>query len=221
MAFPRPATHRYPTIASRRKLTDRKEPSGDIVDIRKLTLDERRELYDAVFVVALRLTRCPTMADDLTQEAFLRLDTTRPWDPRGRTSLEQHMFGILKSVLSHERASDAARKERERKTEIDRLALSDAGHSTEVLSLDRARREKEQSLATRRVAALRASLAAFDLDLRIVALMSEGVTKRAHLVERTRGSLDDVKTALARIRRNMEDILAAERGEDKEDEGVA
>jgi hypothetical protein len=186
------------------------------VDIRKLTSEERRELYDAVLVVALRLTRSRAIAQDLTQEAFLRLDTTRPWDPRGPISLKQHLFGILKSVLSHERASDAARKELERKTETDRVAFSDAGRSAEVMLLDRARRDREEALAKRRVVALRASLTGFELDLQILDCMSEGVTKRADLVPRTGRSLDEVKTALARIRRHMDNILAAERGEDKE-----
>ena len=179
-------------------------------------MDERRELHELVLLAAVRLTRSRQLAEDLTQEAFLRLATTRPWDPSRPTSLEQHMFGILKSLLSHERASDAARRELERKTEIDRAALSEAGRSAETISLDHARRKKAEDLATTRVAALRAELAGFELDLKILDLMSDGVEKRADLAQRTGRSPDEVKTALARIRRHMERILAAERGEVEE-----
>ena len=143
----------------------------------------------------------------------MRLDTTRPWDKSRLTSLEKHMFGILKSLLSHQRASDAARTKLERETETERAVLSDARRSPEVISLELARREEEEAIAKRRVAALRASLAGFELDLRILDCMSDGVTKRAHLVSRTGKSLDEVKTALARIRRHMDNILAAEGGE--------
>ncbi len=48
--------------------------------------------------------------------------------------------------------------------------------------------------------------------------MLEGVTKRSDLVARTGRSLAEVKTALARIRRHMDAIVAAERGEDEDEE---
>ena len=78
-----------------------KRPNEDTVDIRKLTRDQRRELYDAVLLMAIRLARSRAIAEDLTQQAFLRLDTTRPWDGSRSPSIEQHMFGVLKSLLSH------------------------------------------------------------------------------------------------------------------------
>jgi DNA-directed RNA polymerase specialized sigma24 family protein len=46
--------------------------------------------------------------------------------------------------------------------------------------------------------------------------MTDEVTKRADLAQRTGRSSDEVKTALARIRRHMEGIRAAECGEDEE-----
>jgi DNA-directed RNA polymerase specialized sigma24 family protein len=186
------------------------------VDVRKLTEDERRELREVVLLAAYRATRSISAAADLTQEAFLRLDTTRPWDPSRPTSLEQHMLGIIRSLLSHQRASDAKRREFELQAGTEMAYLSDAGRSAEATRLDRADRVGLEALATKRVAALRVRVAAFELDLRILDLMADDVTKRAELALRTGRSLDEVKTALARIRRHMQSILAAERGEDEE-----
>ena len=199
------------------------------MNIRDLTKDQRRELYEAVLDLAEKLTgpgRRPAsdrdnrerdpVAENLTQEAFLRLDTTRPWDPSHSTTLMQHMFGILKSLLSHEREADKRRVGFERQAASEQEALSDAGRSAEVISLDRVRRERAEALAKTRVAELRVRVAGFELDGLILDLMYEGVTKRADLVRRTGRSLDEVKTSLARIRRHMNAILAAERGKDTE-----
>ncbi len=190
--------------------------TGDIVDVRKLTEDKRRELRELVLLVAYRATRSTSAAADLTQEAFLRLDTTRPWDPSRPTSLEQHMIGIVRSLVSHQRASDTTRREFELQAGTEMAYLSDAGRSTEALWLERAERDGLEARATKRLAALRVRVAAFELDLRILDLMAEDVTKRAELALGTGRSLDEVKTALARIRRHMRSILAAERGEDEE-----
>jgi DNA-directed RNA polymerase specialized sigma24 family protein len=183
------------------------------VDIRQLSKEERRELYERILVAACRLTRSRSAAEDLTQEAFLRLDTTRPWDPSRPTTFERHVFGILKSLLSQERASDPKRRELHRQAGTEQAALSNKGHSPETISLDQAERDGAEALATKRVALLRAKVADFELDLVILDLMSEDVTKRADLVRRTSRSPDQVKTSLARIRRHMDSILAAERGE--------
>jgi hypothetical protein len=115
--------------------------------------------------------------------------------------------------LSHERASDPKRRELHRQAGIERAVLSNESHSPETISLDRAERDGAEALAMKRVALLREKVAEFELDLMILDLMSEDVMKRADLVRRTNGSPDQVKTSLARIRRHMDSILAAERGE--------
>jgi DNA-directed RNA polymerase specialized sigma24 family protein len=186
------------------------------VDVRTLSTQQRRELYEWALATACRITRSRTAAEDLTHEAFSRLDTTRRWDPGGGTTLQQHIYGILRSLVSHERRADSKRREIELQAQIEAAALSDAGRSAEATSLDRADREGSKALATERVAKLRARLAGFPLDLLVLDLMTDDVTKRADLAQRTGRSPDEIKTALARIRRHMESIRAAERGEDEE-----
>jgi DNA-directed RNA polymerase specialized sigma24 family protein len=185
------------------------------VDIRKLDTEQRRDLYAAVLNAARKLASNDANAKDLTQRAFMRLDTASPWSPGGRVGLLQHMYGILKSLRSHDVEADATRREYERRAAEEHAALSDAGRSAETMILDHAERERKEALATQRVAKLRAGLAGRELDLQIIDWMMEDDFERSDLAARS-GRPDEVKTALARIRRHMRAIVAAEGGEDEE-----
>ena len=154
-------------------------------------------------------------ASDLTQRAFVRLDTTSPWTPGGKVGLLQHCFGILKSLRSRDAEKDAKRREYGRRAGEEQAAESDAGRSAEAVTLDHAERERAEALAIQRVAKLRARLVGQELDLQILDWMTEGNTKRSDLVARS-GRPAEVKTALARIRRHMDAIVTAEGGEDEE-----
>jgi DNA-directed RNA polymerase specialized sigma24 family protein len=197
----------------------REEGRGGIVDIRTLDKDQLRDLWVSVFKLARKLIGGNKQAaKDLTQLVFLRVATTSPWSPRGKVGLEDHLFGILRSVRSNEEASNAKRRENERRATEEWAALSEAGRSAEQLVLDHAERERAERLATERVAKLRARIAGYPLDLSIVDHMMNEVTKRSDLVALTGRSPDEVKTALARIRRHMDAIVAAEGGEDEDKE---
>jgi hypothetical protein len=191
------------------------------VDIRTLDKDQLRDLWVSVFKLARKLSGGrKQQAKDLTQLVFLRVATTSPWSPGGKVGLEEHLFGILRSVRSNEAASNARRSENEQGATSEWAALSEARRSAEQMSLDRAERKSAQARAAERVAKLRVRLAGYELDLAIVDHMMNEVTKRADLVALTGRSPDEVKTALARIRRHMDAIVAAEGGEDEEYEEV-
>ena len=192
-----------------------------IVDIRTLGKDHLRDLWVSVFKLARKLTGGRKQAaKDLTQLVFLRVATTSPWSPGGEFSLEEHLFGILRSVRSNEAAANAKRCENERRATEEWVALAEAGRAAEAMLLEQDERDRAQALATERVAKLRVRLVGHELDLAIVDHMMNEVTKRADLVALTGRSPDEVKTALARIRRHMDAIVAAEGGEDEEYEEV-
>ncbi|MGH7269038.1 MAG: hypothetical protein ACREJ3_01295 [Polyangiaceae bacterium] len=185
------------------------------MDLLHLTEEERRLLYEAVLAAARRVAKSGDLAEELTHEAFSRLLTTRDWDPNGPTTLERHMFGIVKSLLWGHRISK--RRERERNFAAEHEVLSDASHSAETMSLDRAARESAETRCVQRVRALRAKLAGRELELRICDLMGDDIKKPAKLVNCTGRSAGEVDAALRRVRRYMSSVLAAERGEDAED----
>jgi DNA-directed RNA polymerase specialized sigma24 family protein len=198
-----------------------------VVDVRTMTPKERYELHELVLAFAERITRSRDAAENLVQEAFLRLMTTRPWDPLGKTTLERHMCGIVKSLLWAERTSK--RPEIERLAVAEHVLLAEGGRSAETMSLDRAEREDKEALGSQRAGKLRAMLKGRKLELLVLDIMQdEGLRKPAELAARTRKSAAAIDVSLRRIRRYMKRIVAAERGEDAgatqdeaEDEEVA
>jgi hypothetical protein len=189
---------------------------GAIMDFGERSKEEKRKLFEFVLAMAYRITKSRTHADEIAQETFLRMLTTRPWDESKQPSIERHLAGIVKSLISHDRASK--RSDYESEAAANDAALSgNAATSTEERSLERARREDEGAVAARRVAAMRIKLVGRDLELEICDLVADDVPmKPAILVERTGRSLDEVNRALERIRRYTKSILAAEGDEDEE-----
>ncbi len=187
------------------------------MDLRNLDKEQQRALYVTVFNAARKIARREADVQELTQQALLRLLKTSP-SILDEKELEQHVYGILRSLRSNAAASTATRREYERRAGEEHAALSDAGRSPEQIILDDTERHQAEELAKERVAKLRVRLAGLELDLQIVDRMLKGVTKRSDLVARTGRSLAEVKTALARIRRHMDATVAAERGEDEDEE---
>jgi hypothetical protein len=189
------------------------------VDLRDLDKDEQRRLYKWVLYRA-HLIALPAEAKDLTQRAFVELQTNRPWSEDRGTTLKSHLRGILKSLRSHGWEKDELRRWYEQEAAREAAAISEDGRSPETYILERATRIDDADAAKRRAEALRVILTklGLTLDLEICDLFAEGV-KRVDLEERTGRSAAEVKTALARIRRHMDGILAAERGKTEESEG--
>jgi len=186
------------------------------MDVREMTVEQRRALYETVLLFASRLTRSEERAEELTQEAFLRLLTTRRWDPKKQPSLERHLFGIVKS-LRWAGGKATIRKYEEEAGHEQALLSGGAAPSAETTSIDHAKREREKSIAAQRAGALRAKLAGHDLELSICDLMADDdVAKRSHLAQRLGRSAGEVDKALRRIRRYMNSIVAADGGEDEE-----
>jgi DNA-directed RNA polymerase specialized sigma24 family protein len=188
---------------------------GGIVDFRDWNKEERRRLYELVLATAYRITKSREKADEITQESFLRLMTTRTWDEGKQPSLERHMLGIVKSLVSHERASKRRDYESRGATELAVISVGAAPSPQERL-LDRAARDGEEAVAARRVEALRTKLGSRELELAICDLVAEGVKKPADLAPRLERPVGEVNDALERIRRYMKSIVAAERGIDEE-----
>jgi len=187
------------------------------VDLRMMTPKERYDLQETALDFAQKITRSREAAEELTQEALLRLMTTRPWNPLGKTSLERHVCGIVRSLLSAERTSKRSKNERLAMTE--HALLAEGGDSAEAMSLDRAERERKEAVAAQRVAKLRTKLKGYVLELLILDLMqNEGIRKPAELATRTGKPVAEVNDARERIRRYMKSIIAAESGEAEEEE---
>ena len=207
----------YPPPANQSHRPDATKKQADQwgpVDIRKLEKVELEELYEAVLLAAVRLTRSPAVAEDLTQKTFEALLTTRPWDESRPTSLVRHLYGIVKSLKWADRVSMARAIEHQAAMEY--IALAESGLSAETMSLDRAAREEQETLAARLVEALRAKLAGRQPETAIADFMAEGINKPAELATRVGLPVKKVYEAIKRIRAITERIIAAESGDDEE-----
>lgn len=177
----------------------------------------RRDIYVAVFSTAMKLTRSRPQAEDLAQKVFERLLTTRPLEPTA--SLEdavKHAFGVLRSVLSAERASARSQGTRERIAGNEWTTASTDGHSAEARTLEHANRIDEEECASRRIALLRHRLADHPLELTILDVMHDGVTKPAEIAVKLARPVVDIYEAMKRIRRYMKSVVAAEQGDAEE-----
>jgi DNA-directed RNA polymerase specialized sigma24 family protein len=180
------------------------------------TPKEWQELRQVVVTYALRLTRNPDRADDLTQEAFKRLVTTRPWNPATQSSLAKHLMTTVKSLLSHERESKQS--EYEEKAVIEQRTIDgDATKSAEQMSLDRSESTRSQSSAADQLTDLREALVGHGLELQLIDLTDQGIDDRQEQARITGAKIQEVYDAWRRIRRTLRRLLAARSDDDDEE----
>ena len=184
------------------------------MDIKTLTKEQQRDLYEVVLLFAQRCRGARDVAEDLTHEAFVLQATTRPWDESRPTSLERHLCGIVRSLAWARRISKKPAIEHQ--AAMEHIALAQSGRSAEIVSLGHAERVTDETRATTLVEKLLVKLAGREPETTICGFMADGVTKPSQLALLTSRTAAEISEALKRIRRYMKSILAAERGEDEE-----
>ena len=181
------------------------------------------DAWHAVLDLCLRVTGSNARADDIRQEAYLRLLTTRPWTPQRETPFLRHMLLVASSVFKHVNkarqrrkgyeADGGARYKRERGT---------ATASPEEDALEHAESLRSRDRAARVLAELRRRLAGFPLELRMIdhaeqaEAGGEELDSPAELARILGVGVDEVYRARARIRRYKEGVYAAVGGSEKE-----
>jgi DNA-directed RNA polymerase specialized sigma24 family protein len=183
--------------------------------------NEWRETWKAVLEYGLKTTESRARADDIRQEAYVRLMTTRPW--RRDVPFKLHMLRVASSVRKH---ADKGQHRRERyeadwgaKHKRERGVVT---ASAEQESLDEAQRIKDQNRAARILAELRRRLAGYSLELRIIDWFEqadetgEEPEPPAALANRWGIDVRDLYRARERIRRYKDSVIAAVGGDDEE-----
>jgi DNA-directed RNA polymerase specialized sigma24 family protein len=210
------------------RIADRRKPRGpDPVPAPPpgLAVSEKEweDAWIAVLDFALRVTGSLARADDLRQEAYARLLTTRRWTPDRPTPFLRHMLLTASSLLKHE---NKARQRRE-KYEADAGAeykreRGVATPSPQEDQLEEAERVRRREWAVRVLAELRRRLAGFPLELRLIdhaeqlEAKDEELETPAELARILGVGVEEVYRARARIRRYKEGVVAAVRGPDEE-----
>jgi DNA-directed RNA polymerase specialized sigma24 family protein len=170
-------------------------------------------LYKRVLEFA-RTRTGPAHAEEIAQEAFSRVLTTRPWDEGSGIPLFVHMTGIVRSILSNERTSKRAGVEHAvgdvelafTGVEPGGLPAGAVTPSAEDEHLARAsvlQRPQEPSAA---IGALVKRFSSSPLELAVLGAWLDGITKPSAIAEHTKYEVDDVYVAIRRIRRTAHSL---------------
>lgn len=123
----------------------------------KPTRDEASEAYEAALIVALAITRSKDRADELVQQAFERMATTRPWS-RAEKTFADHAVNTVRSLAKHARINKAAAHDKEAHEGFHQHEIGHSAPSAEERTLDHAEDEGRQQSAQSEIAELDASL---------------------------------------------------------------
>ncbi len=105
---------------------------------------------------ALGITRSKPRSEEIVQDAFERVMTTRPWSRRDR-SFEQHMVGVVYSLTNHAFTSAKPKQDREAHEGFQREEVGMEGASPEIKTLERAETEGRATRAEQELDELEAS----------------------------------------------------------------
>jgi DNA-directed RNA polymerase specialized sigma24 family protein len=176
------------------------------------------DTWIAVTQYAQRITKKRDRAEDIRQEAYLRLLTTRPW--KGEGAFMRHMLLVAKSLLMHENEAHESRKEYEALGGAEyKRERGSATPSGERDLLEEAERRKSQDRAGRALAELRRRLAGHSLELRLIdraeqaEASEEELPTPAELANEWRINVAQIYRARERIQRYKDSVYAAVDGE--------
>jgi DNA-directed RNA polymerase specialized sigma24 family protein len=191
----------------------------------EVSAKEWEDAWIAVLGFLLNVTKSNARADDIRQEAYARLFTTRRWTPDREKPFLRHMLLTASSLLKHEyKAGDRRKKYEQRGGAVYLRERGRATPSPEHDLLEHAERVKSRDEALRVLGELRRRLAGFPLELRLIDQAEQAeasgdeLDTPAELAKILGVGVDEVYRARARIRRYRESVVAAVRGPDEESE---
>jgi RNA polymerase sigma factor (sigma-70 family) len=121
------------------------------------TTQEVRDAYEAAMAVAVAMTRSKLRAQEIVQNAFERILTTRPWSRAERT-FAQHAANTARSLVLHARISKSDAHDKEAHEGFHRHGIGHSAPSPERRTLEHAEEEGQQSEAEGELDALDATL---------------------------------------------------------------
>ncbi len=167
--------------------------------------EELRDAYAAALAYALKKTGSKARADDALQDASELLLTTRKWD-RTRGPLDVYLIGIVRSVLSHARASATPRREQVAHEGFHAEVVGRQTQSPEARTLDHAESAERQTNAATELELLTASVADYPVPLGVLRCRAEGLDKASEIAANLRVPVDDVYRANEMLRLHLKKI---------------
>jgi hypothetical protein len=188
---------------------------GAGLSTQRLSKEDARRLYVEMLDATIPLAWSRSAAVEVVNEAFVKLLADQPWLNDPAKTPAQHAERYISVVLSARRTAARLRRGAEARFVAQHDGSRLGGKSIETQAIEQGDAELAKAIAKERAVEVRRRLREHPLDLAICDLMEKGLTKRIDFVARTGKSVDEVKTSLARIRRIMTSIVAAESGDEK------
>jgi RNA polymerase sigma factor (sigma-70 family) len=194
---------------------------ASVPELASLSREQVRELFVLVTAVARKIAKSAGGADELVQQTFEKLMTTRRWD--GQKPLEAHVIGVMKSLVSNQRRSEKRRddgKPRRRDLAHEDFQREVSGEHTaspEERTLEHAEQESRDEEAEQELDELVASVAAHPLAPRVLQCRIDGLRKPREIAAKLGVSVDAVYRANDVLRRHLHALRR--RGADDSSEG--
>jgi DNA-directed RNA polymerase specialized sigma24 family protein len=220
-------TEHDPTASRVAELLGERGPDPVPVQPRGLDVspEQWRDAWRRVLLFALRVTCSNAHADDIRQETYARLATTRPWRRDAQPSFVRHVLGVAASVLKHEQKAHARRTHHEADAGAEYKRDRGDTVSPEEDMLEHAEGERKRDVAARALAEVRRRLAGYPLELRLIDRIAqaqdrsdEGPETPAELAEAMGVSIGEVYRAIERMKRYKASVMAAVGGTGEEKE---
>lgn len=192
---------------------DREHSNPELAGISKAQM---RALFELAYSVAMAITKSKERSDVIVQSAFERLLTTSRWD--GKKPIDLHVAGIVKSVASHQYASEKSTRKAESHDGFHREVVGTSHPSTEDAILEIAEDDERQENASRELDELAAACADHPLAPRVLQVRIETGGKASDIARALGVSSDDVYRANDVLRRNLR-AIRKRRGRGEEDAG--
>jgi RNA polymerase sigma factor (sigma-70 family) len=183
------------------------EGFASVPELASLSREQVRHLYALVTEVASKIAKSRGGAEELVQQTFEKLMTTRRWDQS--KPLEAHVIGVMRSLVSNQLRSEKQRddgKARRRDLAHEGFHREVSGEHTaspEERTIERAEQEARDGNAEQELGELEASVADHPLAPRVLQCRIDGLRKAAEIAAKLGVSVDAVYRANEVLRRHL------------------
>ncbi len=170
------------------------------------TKQEARAAFSAAMIAALGMTRSKARAEEIVQDAFEKVMTTRPWSRKDRT-FEQHMVGVVWSLSNHAFTSAKPKQDAEAAEGFHREEVGTREASPEDKALERAEHEGRATGAEQELDALEAACADNTNALAVLRCRREhGLVKAGEIAEKLGMPVEQVYRANEALRERLKTL---------------
>jgi DNA-directed RNA polymerase specialized sigma24 family protein len=170
--------------------------------------EELRDAYEAAMGLAMAITRSKQRAEEVVQDAFERLLTTRRWD-RSKGPLDAHMLGAVRSLLSNAQRSAVPRKEATAHAAFHDQVAGRRTESYEHQTLEHAEAAERQESAATEVERLMAMAAEDPVALGVLRSRAEGLRKAGDIAAKLGVPVEQVYRANEFLKLQLKKIREA------------